>query len=91
MEKWRESTMLAFVYLKNVNERCPVCLCVPCDCDGVNDEYRGVGETTVHRSGDHSLRASKIDRLQSSPDHSLEREEQHPQNVVFSKGLHQDS
>jgi len=91
MAKWRESTMLAFVYLKNGNESCPVCLCVPCDCDGVSDEYRGVGETTVHRSGDHSLRASQIDRVQSSSDNSLEREKQHTKDMVFSKGLYKDS
>jgi hypothetical protein len=47
--------MLVFVYLKNENETCPVCLCVPCDCDGVNDEYRGMGKKTMHRSGHHNF------------------------------------
>ena len=86
-----ESTMLAFVYLRNANNRCPVCLCTPCDCDGVNDEYRGVGETTMHRARHHSEPAGQRDRLQPSSNHSLESQRKHTKDILFSKGLSKNS
>lgn len=67
-----ENIQLAYVYLKNANDRCPVCLCVPCDCDGVNDEYRRMGQTTMHSKQHHSVTASQRDWMQSSFDNPLE-------------------
>lgn len=86
-----ESTLLAYVYLKNANNRCPVCLCTPCDCDGVNDEYRGVGETTMHRARHYSEPAGQRDRLQPSSDHPLESQRVHTKDILFSQGLSKDS
>lgn len=83
--------MLAFAYLKNANNRCPVCLCVPCDCDGANDEYRGVGETRVYQTQHHSEPAGQRDRLQPGSNNSLESEEQHSKDILFPQGLPEDS
>jgi len=66
---------------------CPCCHCDPCDCDGVNDEFRGMDQDTGEQGGeDHGL-DGQGNRCQSKPINQVETG-RHPQDRIFSEGLY---
>lgn len=73
-----------------VEEYCEVCECIPCDCDGVWDEFRIMGTVRTHEAREEPLLARWQDRLSSFTLVQMESGLIEPKNRILLPSVQRD-
>jgi len=82
--------MLKSTRYSKVEEYCEVCECIPCDCDGVWDEFRIMGTVRTHEAREEPLLARWQDRLASFSLVQMESGLIEPKNRILLSSLQGD-
>ncbi len=82
--------MLKSTRYSKVEKFCEVCECLPCDCHGVEDEFRIMGTVRTHEAREEPLLACWQDRLASFSLVQMESRLIEPKNRILLSSVQRD-